>query len=96
MQLFLCLLPLQHIKRPVLQNKQVVVLRMAFRARKVLGTFEKRAPDVELLGLSRNAPRNNYYQELEVEAEQLDLAYSLGVSFNYFLLVFLVIPISSC
>ena len=26
------------------KNKQVVVLRMAFRARKVLGTFEKRAP----------------------------------------------------
>ena len=32
------------MKRPALQNKQVVVLRMAFRARKVLGTFEKRAP----------------------------------------------------
>ena len=30
------------MKRPALQNKQVVVLRMAFRARKVLGTFEKR------------------------------------------------------
>ena len=44
LQLFLCLLPLQHIKRPVLQNKKVVVLRMAFRALKVLGTFEKRAP----------------------------------------------------
>ena len=36
------------MKRPALQNKQVVVLRMAFRARKVLGTFEKRfgVPDV--------------------------------------------------
>ena len=44
MQLFLFLFPLQHIKRPALQNKQVVVLQMAFRARKVLGTFEKRAP----------------------------------------------------
>jgi len=32
------------MKRPALQNKQVAVLRMAFRARKVLGTFEKRAP----------------------------------------------------
>ena len=32
------------MKRPALQNKQVVLLRMAFRARKVLGTFEKRAP----------------------------------------------------
>ena len=33
------------MKRPALQNKQVVILRMAFRARKVLGTFEKRAPE---------------------------------------------------
>ena len=32
------------MKRLALKNKQVVVLRMAFRARKVLGTFEKRAP----------------------------------------------------
>jgi len=31
-------------KRPALQNKQVGVLRMAFRARKDSGTFEKRAP----------------------------------------------------
>ena len=44
MQLFSFLFPLQHMKRPALQNKQVVLLRMAFRARKVLGTFEKRAP----------------------------------------------------
>ena len=32
------------MKRPALQNEQFVVLRMAFRARKVFGTFEKRAP----------------------------------------------------
>ena len=32
------------MKRPALQNDQVVVLRMAFWAQKVLGTFEKRAP----------------------------------------------------
>ena len=32
------------MKRSALQNKQVVILRMAFRARKVLGTFEKRTP----------------------------------------------------
>ena len=31
------------MKRSALQNKQLVILRMAFRARKVLGTFEKRA-----------------------------------------------------
>ena len=35
---------LQYMKRPASQNKQVVLLQMAFRARKVLGTFEKRAP----------------------------------------------------
>ena len=35
------------MKRPALQNNQVVLLRMAFRARKVLGTFEKRAPGIE-------------------------------------------------
>ena len=43
MQLFLFLFPLQHMKRPALHYKQVGVLRMAFRARKVFGTFEKRA-----------------------------------------------------
>ena len=32
------------MKRPALQNKQAGVLRMAFRARKAFGTFEKRAP----------------------------------------------------
>ena len=32
------------MKRPSSQNKQVGVLRMAFPARKVFGTFEKRAP----------------------------------------------------
>ena len=42
----LFLFPLQHMKRRALQNKQLVVLRMAFLARKVLGTFEKRAPGV--------------------------------------------------
>ena len=32
------------MKRPALQNKQVGVLQMAFRARNVFGTLEKRAP----------------------------------------------------
>ena len=32
------------MKRSALQNKQVAVLRMAFQARKVFGTLEKRAP----------------------------------------------------
>ena len=34
------------MKRPALHNKQVGVLRMVFRARKVFGTFEKRAPGI--------------------------------------------------
>ena len=40
----LILIPLQHVKRPALQNKWVGVLRMAFQACKVLGSFEKRTP----------------------------------------------------
>ena len=43
MKLFLFLFPLQHIKRPALQNKQFVVLRMAFGPEK-------------FSGLSRNGP----------------------------------------
>ena len=37
-------IPFTTCEKISLQNKQVVILRMAFRARKVLGTFEKRAP----------------------------------------------------
>ena len=33
------------MKRPALQNKRVEVLRLAFRAQKVFGTFEKQAPE---------------------------------------------------
>ena len=35
------------MKKTALQNKQVGVLQMAFRARKVFGTFEKRAPGLQ-------------------------------------------------
>ena len=35
------------MKRLALQNKQAGVFRMAFRARKVLRTFEKQAPEQE-------------------------------------------------
>ena len=37
------------MKRPALQNKRVGVLTMAFRAGKVFGTFEKRAPGPSLM-----------------------------------------------
>jgi len=40
------------MKRPALQNKQVVLLWMAFRARKVLGTFEKQGPDLKSSALT--------------------------------------------
>ena len=40
-------IPFTSYKKISFTNKQVVVLRVAFRARKVLGTFEKRAPDEE-------------------------------------------------
>ena len=46
---FYLLFPLQLIKRPALQNKRVGVLRMAFRARKVFGSFEKRTPEKQVL-----------------------------------------------
>ena len=42
--LFGCIFFLQHMKRPALKNKGVAVLRKAFRARRVFGTFEKQAP----------------------------------------------------
>ena len=45
--LHLFLFPLRHMKRPALQNKQAGVLRMALRARKAFGTFEKRAPGIK-------------------------------------------------
>ena len=44
LQLFTFLYPLQHMKRPASQNKRGGVLRMAFRVRKVFGTFEKGPP----------------------------------------------------
>ena len=44
------------MKRLALQNEQVGVLRMDFRARKVFGTFEKRAPGAD--GLFLESPKN--------------------------------------
>ena len=40
---------LQDMKRTALQNKRIGDLRMAIRARKVLGTFEKWAPEEDNL-----------------------------------------------
>ena len=44
LQLFYYLFPLQQMKRQALQNKRVAVLRVAFRASEVFGTFAQRAP----------------------------------------------------
>ena len=52
LHLFSFLFPLQHMKRLTLQSKWVAVLRMAFRARKVFGTFQKQAPDLLMLRVS--------------------------------------------
>ena len=43
----LIFIPFTTYKRSALQNKQVGVLRMAFRTRKVSGTFDKRASGLE-------------------------------------------------
>ena len=43
-QYFFFLLPWTHVKRSASQNKRLAVLQIAFRARKVIGTFEKQAP----------------------------------------------------
>ena len=51
MQLFFIFIPFATYERPALQNKQVVVLRMTFRDRKVLGTFEKWAPGFHLCSM---------------------------------------------
>ena len=50
------------MNRPALQIKQVGVSRMAFRARKVFGSFEKRAPGLsaEILLPDHSAPLEKY------------------------------------
>ena len=49
MQLFQFLFALQHMKKkPALQSKRVGVLQMAFLTQKLFGTFEKRAPGLNL------------------------------------------------
>ena len=64
LQLLLFLFPLRHMKRPALQNKQTGVLRMAFRARKAFGTFEKRAP-----GPNRSKGRLHYPSDVFLSTE---------------------------
>ena len=51
----------KHVKRSAFQNKRIAVWQLAFRARKVLGTFEKRAPGIRLW------PKNLYWAEARHE-----------------------------
>ena len=44
------------MKRPALHNKRVGLLPMAFRARKVFGTFEKRDPGLRALDFHAEDP----------------------------------------
>ena len=66
------------MKRPALQNKQVVVLRMAFRARKVFGTFEKRASgpvtkNFDTFGYFRWFPTNSLCRSIFLKVEMSPL-----------------------
>ena len=60
------------MKRPALQNKRVAVLGMALRARKVVGTFEKRAPDwnliVRLIGKVHATANASYTGQINLAA----------------------------
>ena len=71
---FLFLFPLQHVKRPALQNKQVVVLRMAFRAGKVLVTFEKRAPGLVY------GPKNQTFSKSNANSQKINSAHILRLA----------------
>ena len=58
------------MKRSALKNKRIGVWRMAFRAQKVFGTFEKRAPgpsfskhgERELVSVTIETDRFRYFQ----------------------------------
>ena len=56
LQSFFLLLPLKHVKTSAFQSKRLAVSQMAFRARKVIGAFEKRVPGLQKyrdIGLDR-------------------------------------------
>ena len=59
------------MKKSALQNKRVGVLRVAFRAQKVLGAFEKRAPGLNDLRVHSIDPI------LEQELNYCDLPWDL-------------------
>ena len=48
------LLPWKHLKRSAFLNKRLAGSQMAFRSRKVFGTFEKRYPEVYLIRCTPN------------------------------------------
>ena len=91
LQLFLFLFPLRHMKRPALHNKQAGVLRMAFRARKDFGTFEKRAPGLKTSAFTRKANpkkqlcvRNIYLHNRSIHFFTIDTR-EIKAPFNFYL-----------
>ena len=62
------------MKRPALQNKQVALLRMAFRARKVLGTFEKQGPGLveETIRIKEQPKSENNLEPSTTIADKLE------------------------
>ena len=56
-QSFFFYLPWKHVKRSAFQNKRLAVSQIAFRARKVFGTFEKRAPGAPNKPFFQNKPK---------------------------------------
>ena len=78
------------MKRPALQNKQLGVLRMAFRARKVFGTFEKRAPGPYKVALSYEPKRtlvhvyvHVYWSQKSVLSLHQVSQFKISVSFKF-------------
>ena len=63
------------MKRPALQDKQVGVLRMAFRARKGFGTFEKRPPG-QNFSLSLCEPNSVTRDNAPIEADVSALCFT--------------------
>ena len=59
-QLFFFLLSWKLNKRSAFQNKRLAVSQMAFRARKVFGTFEKQAPGEWIMSLFLSTQRKIY------------------------------------
>ena len=52
-----------YVKRSPFQNNRIAVWQLAFRARKVIGNFEKQSPNLDW-GASLRVPLTNHVQEI--------------------------------